>query len=83
MTGQPLTLRKSKTISLNMPVILIIIMIHIIRIMEYYALHYLKCSHDTYDPERGVVQLPQTVKVLIEDSENTVILLTIERGWSH
>ena len=31
--------------------------------MEYYALHYLKCSHDTYDPERGVVQLPQTVKV--------------------
>uniref|UniRef100_A0A1X7U486 Uncharacterized protein n=1 Tax=Amphimedon queenslandica TaxID=400682 RepID=A0A1X7U486_AMPQE len=31
------------------------------RIMEYYALHYLKCS-DTYDPERGVVQLPQTVK---------------------
>uniref|UniRef100_A0A1X7SUS1 Uncharacterized protein n=1 Tax=Amphimedon queenslandica TaxID=400682 RepID=A0A1X7SUS1_AMPQE len=32
------------------------------RIMAYYALHYLKCNHDTYDPERGVVQLPQTVK---------------------
>ncbi|XP_019856258.1 PREDICTED: uncharacterized protein LOC109584822 [Amphimedon queenslandica] len=31
------------------------------RVIEYYALHYLKCS-DTYDPERGVVQLPQTVK---------------------
>ncbi|XP_019856247.1 PREDICTED: uncharacterized protein LOC109584815 [Amphimedon queenslandica] len=31
------------------------------RIMEYYALHYLNCS-DTYDPERGVVQLPQAVK---------------------
>uniref|UniRef100_A0A1X7U385 N-acetyltransferase domain-containing protein n=1 Tax=Amphimedon queenslandica TaxID=400682 RepID=A0A1X7U385_AMPQE len=31
------------------------------KIMEYYVLHYLNCS-DTYDPERGVVQLPQTVK---------------------
>ena len=59
MTGQPLTLRKS-----NMRQTCLYSNNNIcIRVMEYYALHYLKCSHDTYDPERGVVQLPQALKV--------------------
>ena len=54
--------------------------------MEYYALHYLNCS-DTYDPERGVVQLAQIVKVytciVYNEKQNAKTIIITERGWSH
>ena len=34
----------------------------VFRVIDYYAEHILKCG-DTYDRERGVVQLPRVAKV--------------------
>ena len=35
----------------------------LLRVIDYYAEHFLECGEDTYDRERGVAQRPQIAKV--------------------